>query len=112
MFGRSWASLSNVPMDRMQKAPPRSYAVMFAGALVMSYVFDLFLIFATTYLYLGAGGTTVALEAAIAATLGFVAPAQLGPVLWEGKSWKLWAINVGYYFVALFLMGVVLSLWQ
>lgn len=43
--------------------------------------------------------------------LGFVAPVTLGAVLWEGKHWKLWFLNNGYYLVTLLLMGAVLALW-
>ena len=44
--------------------------------------------------------------------LGFVMPVTLGIVLWEGKSWKLFGINAGYYLVSLPIMGVILAMWS
>jgi hypothetical protein len=40
--------------------------------------------------------------------LGFIATTSLGMVLWEGKSWKLYAINIGYYFVTFIIGGLFL----
>ena len=110
IFGKLWAHLAGVSMDSMQKAPPTNYIIMFVGALVMAYVLDHSLIFASTYLRIS--GISAGLQAGLWSAVGFVAPASLGVVLWEGKSWKLWAINVGYYLVALCLMGAVLGVWQ
>ncbi len=110
MFGKAWAHFAGISMDSMQKAPPLNYAIMFVGALVMAYVLDHNLIFAATYMR--ASGISAGLEAGIWNAIGFVAPAALGVVLWENKSWKLWAINVGYYVVSLSLMGIVLAIWQ
>ncbi len=46
------------------------------------------------------------------AWIGFVAPVSLGIVLWDGKPWKLWMINAGYYLVGLLLIGSILALWM
>ena len=35
-----------------------------------------------------------------------------GAFCWDGKSWKLWFINSGYYLVSLLLMGSLLSVWK
>ena len=32
-----------------------------------------------------------------------------GVVIWEGKPWKLWFINAGFYLVSLLAMGTVLA---
>ena len=44
--------------------------------------------------------------------LGFFVPALLSQVAWENKSWKLFAINAGYYFVGLQLVGAILACWR
>jgi len=110
MFGKQWAHLAGVSVEKMQKAPPLNYTIMFVGALVMAFVLDHGIIFAATYFF--TGGISIGLQVGVLSALGFVAPASLGVVLWEGKSWKLWAINVGYYLVVLCLMGAVLGVWQ
>jgi hypothetical protein len=43
--------------------------------------------------------------------LGFIATTILNTVLWEGRSWKLYFINVGYHLVGLLLMGSILAVW-
>ena len=50
------------------------------------------------------------IKVGIMAWLGFVAPTMLGSVLWENKSWNLYAINAGYYLVSFALMGAVLAI--
>lgn len=36
----------------------------------------------------------------------------LGSVAWEGKSWGLFGINVGYHFVNLQIIGMILAHWR
>lgn len=43
--------------------------------------------------------------------LGFIAPVMLGSVLYERRSWALFAINAGYRLVALIAMAAVLMLF-
>ncbi len=43
--------------------------------------------------------------------LGFIAPIMLGSVLYERRSWTLFAINAGYRLVALVAMAAVLMLF-
>jgi hypothetical protein len=109
LFGKQWAHMSGVSMERMQKGGMSSYLIMFAGALLMAFVMSHSLIFASSYL--GEVGISAGLMSGFWNWLGFVAPVSLGIVLWESKPWKLWAINAGYYLVVLCVMGIILSLW-
>lgn len=43
--------------------------------------------------------------------LGFYAPTLLNTVLWEQRSWTLYAINISYHLVGLLLMGAILAAW-
>jgi hypothetical protein len=43
--------------------------------------------------------------------LGFYLPVDLNTVAWEGKSWKLFAINTSYHFVMLLVAALILILW-
>jgi hypothetical protein len=83
---------------------------MALGALAMSFVLAHAVIYAESYL--GTSGIWGGVQAGFWNWLGFVAPVTLGTVLWEGKPWKLWFINVGYYFVGLPVIGVLLSIWM
>lgn len=53
-----------------------------------------------------------AVLAPLAVWLGFYVPMLLGGVAWENRSWKLFAINAGYHFVALLAAGMILAHWQ
>jgi hypothetical protein len=83
---------------------------MFVGSLLMSYVLANELVFSGAFMQ--TSGVTVGLMGGFFNWLGFVAPVSLGTVLWDGKSWKLWFINSGYYLVSLLLMGSLLSVWK
>jgi hypothetical protein len=40
--------------------------------------------------------------------LGFYLPVDIGVVVWEKKSWKLFFINTGYHFAMLTVAAVIL----
>ena len=117
LFGKQWIALMGFDPERVRdmqakgmQAMWKSYALMALGALLMSFVLSHALIFASTYL--GTTGISAGLQVGFWNWLGFIVPVSLGAVLWEGKSWKLWALNAGYYLVGLLLVGVLLSVWQ
>lgn len=113
LFGKQWMALSGMSQEKLNAAKGRGmskyYALAFVGSLVMSYVLAHALIFASVYL--NVTGVASGLMAGFWNWLGFVAPVTLGGVLWEGKPWKLWALNNSYHLATLLLMGVILSLW-
>ena len=75
----------------------------------MAFVLSHALVFASTYL--NTSGISAGLQTGFWNWLGFVVPVTVGSVLWDGKPWKLWFINAGYYLVMLLIMGVILALW-
>lgn len=116
LFGKQWIALMGFDPQKVAdmqskgaSAMWKSYALMALGALSMSFILAHSIIFAETYLNMWniSGGLAVG----FANWLGFIVPITLGSVLWEGKSWKLWALNAGYYLVGLLVIGVLLSLW-
>ncbi len=44
--------------------------------------------------------------------LGFYVPVHLGAIVWEKKSWKLFAINAGYHLISLFVVALILTHWK
>ena len=119
IFGKPWGKLmgwSPETMEAMKKDPKmkktmmRNYLIMAVGSLLMAWILDHAIIFASAYLLFS--GVTAAVAVGFMNWLGFFAPVTVGPVLWEGKSWKLWFLNSGYYLVGLILMGIVLALWH
>jgi hypothetical protein len=109
LFGKTWIRLTGKSDMAPAKGVGRSYAIMALGSLVMSYVLAHSLIFGNSYL--NTDGASAAFEVAFWTWLGFIAPVLLGSVLWEGKPWKLWALNAVYYLVSLIVMALILVMW-
>lgn len=91
------------------KGMKKLYAANFISGLVMMFVLAVF-IDNINQGVLGIQGLKTNLTIAFWIWLGFIATVNLGSVLWEDKSWKLYAINVGYYLVTL-LIGAVIIGW-
>lgn len=113
LFGKQWAALMGFTPDKMSEAQKKgmakNYAIMALGALVMSFVLAHSIVLAGTYL--NVGGISAGLQGGFWSWLGFIVPVSLGTVLWDGKPWKLWFINAGYYLVGLLAIGVILGVW-
>ena len=82
------------------------YLINFIGALVMAYILAHIVKFA------GAMDLWGGLQVGLWIWLGFIATVALGSILWEGKSVRLYLINVLYYLVQLSAMGAILAVWQ
>ncbi len=114
LLGEAWMKelgmKSKDMTEEMKKDMMKQYGLMFVGSLFMSYVLAHAVIFSGSYMNLS--GLPVGITSGFFNWLGFVAPVTLGSVLWEGKSWKLWCINNGYYVITLMSMGVLLAIWK
>ena len=114
VFGKQWIALMGFTKEAMdaakQKGMAKAYILMTVGSLVMAYVLAHGLTFGNAYLNMY--GVAAGLQGAFWYWLGFVAPVLLGAVLWEGKSWKLWFLQAGYYLVSMLVMGAILASWQ
>lgn len=110
LFGKQWMALMGFTEQSIEEAKKKgmgkTYALMFVGALIQAYVLAHSIAFAQSYL--GLEDMRAGVEGGLWNWLGFIAPVTLGSVLWEGKSWKLWLLNNGYYIVLLQVMGVIL----
>lgn len=111
LFGKRWMHMMKFTAEDMKKAQEKgmgpSYALMALGSFAMSWILAHALIFSD--FYLGSRGIAGGLMTGFFNWLGFIAPVTLGSVLWEGKPWKLWVLNSGYYLIGLLLMGMILS---
>ena len=115
LFGKMWMELSGKSMDMMndpamKKVAMRGYAIQFVGSLLMAFVLAHAIVFAGAYLKVS--GISAGLQGAFWNWIGFIAPATIGMVLWDGKPWKLWFINSGFFLVSLLVMGIILALWM
>jgi hypothetical protein len=112
VFGKWWMKQMNFTPESMKKMPLSGLQAMVIGfifAILMSYVLANDILFGATYLNMY--GALSGMTGAFWNWLGFVVPITAGVWLWEGKSWKLWAFNAGYYLVALLIAGAILGAW-
>lgn len=105
LFGKKWMELTGIKMP--EQKPPVSMMVKpviisLVGALFASYVLSLGV----------PADVSTGLLAGLAAWIGFVVPAHLNFVAWEGKPWTLFAINTGYWLALLLVMGALLAGWR
>src|SRR5262245_31234761 len=93
MFGKSWITLMGFTPEKIQAARKKgmavTYGAMFAGSLVSATA--LALIVSGLRARQGVQGFVIGLIAG----LGFVAPAFLGQIFFEGRPRKLYFINAG-----------------
>ncbi len=113
LFGKQWAALAGMTPEKMEEAKKKgmvvSYALMFAGSLLMAFVLAHALVYASAYMKMS--GLAAGLTAGFWNWIGFVVPVTIGVVLWDGKPWKYWCITYIYNLVGLLLMGAILALW-
>lgn len=99
IFGKPWMKMMGMNQKDVKSVPSsemgKLYGIQFVGSLVMAYVL----------------AKTAGLLSPFWIWVGFIAPVTLTTVLWEGKPWKLWLLNNGYFLLLLILMNFILSLW-
>lgn len=116
LFGKQWTAMmgwSKEDMEKgrakMEKEGWKTYLMAFVGSLATSYVLAHMIVFTSEFFFMG--GISIGLMTSFWSWLGFVVPVTLSSTLWEGKPWKLWFLNSGYYLVSLAMMGAILSVW-
>lgn len=110
LFGKKWMGMLGYTKEKMESMKkntnmPLNYGIQAVGSLVMAYVLSQILGFAD------AATVNDGFIIAFWVWAGFVAPVMLGKVLWEGKSWSLYALDVAYYLVILLAISAVLVMW-
>lgn len=110
LFGKQWGELMGQSREAMttqrQKSMGKSYVLMAAGSLVMSFILANFVQVA------GAISLIDGISVAFWAWLGFAVPLLLTEILWESKPVQLYLINIGYQLVSLTLMGAIVAAWS
>jgi hypothetical protein len=110
LFGKQWMKLMGFTKEHMDTVKAKGMSKMYVLTLIGSFVMAFVLAhFAKVW---SATGVSGAWELAFWSWLGFIAPVMLGQVLWEGKSWKLYCLNVVYQLVNVFVIALVLVYWM
>lgn len=104
LFGKQWAKETGKKLEEMTGAGS-GYAITAVGALVQAYVLAHFVIYA------GADTFADGMVTGFWLWLAFVAIVMATNVVFEGRSWKLWQVNAGYFLVVLLFNGGLLAAW-
>ncbi len=102
LFGKTWAQLMGLKAGE-RKIKPWAYPLTLLGVVLTVFVLGYFLYIYKPYCTFGG---------AFFIWLGFYLPHNFGSVTWEGKPWKLFAINAVYSFLNLQLIAAILTLWR
>lgn len=105
LFGKVWAKLIGKKMEEMGENAGPSYTIAALGALLQSYILAHFV------QYAAADTATEGMVTGFWLWLGFVAVVTAVNAVFEGRPWKLWKINAGYFLVVLLINGALLAIW-
>ncbi len=108
MFGRLWSRLRGLHFDntKQYQAYQRSMAPQYVGSFVATAI-----IATTLWALLGLMGITKVDGALLLATIlwgGLIVPATFSAALFDKKSLKLWALDVGCAYVSMLSIAIVL----
>jgi hypothetical protein len=82
--------------------------------MISSFILDIVLAFVLDHVVQWSGADTFGLGALVGFImwLGFIAAPALPQGIYEGRPFKLFAINTGYMLVGLMILGGVLAVWK
>src|SRR3989344_1871712 len=107
IFGKQWMKLMGFTKETINEAKKNgmmvNYGLGLLGQLATAYALALLTAFSFQYF----GGFSYSIIFWI--WFGIVLPIQMGGVLWENKSWKLFILNSSYFLIQLLAIGLVLS---
>lgn len=105
VLGGAWMRMTSVTPEMAEKGKkrmPLMALLAFFASTVIAYVMSYFALAWGVFDWVGAA------ELGFWCWAGFVAPVLLGSVLWEGKPFKLYLINAGFWLVAFIVMAEIL----
>ena len=104
LFGRQWTKLMGITPAQVKAAKKKG--------MPSSTYFWVILTNVVTVLVLSTFISTLSMSDSLTVAfmiwLGFLAPIQLGMVLWEGRPWALYLLTTSYYLVNLLLTTAIL----
>jgi hypothetical protein len=103
LFAKQWVKLTG---KKDMEGGGVGYAVAMAGALLQAWIMAHFVAYASSTTF------TDGVVTGFWLWLGFVAVTTATNIVFEGRSWKLWQINAGYFLVVLIINGGLLAAWR
>jgi len=107
LFAKPWMAMVFVRQDSTKKnSMILGMIASFIGSLVTS------LMLAHVVLWSGAPGAAAGALIGFIMWLGFIAAPLAASYIYEGRPFKLFAINTGYWLVCLLASGILLAVWR
>ncbi len=110
LFGKQWLEAINLKMEDLNPPKAQTMLGIFVSGIVTAYILAHFVEYGTSYT--GYGGIQGGMTAAFWVWLCGIALPGLHGVVFENRTWKLYAINMGHYFVGYLAMGAIIAYWQ
>ena len=110
LFANKFLQLVNWTPEQVRQMESQSHAKELVIAFVMSFL--LVYILAHFVQYTKATSALGGIQTAFWIWLGFVVTTQAPTVIFEGRSFGLFAINVAYQLVGCALAGAILAIWR
>jgi len=106
LFAKPWAAMLGIKMDGEKKG--------LAAGMIASILCDLILSFVLAHVVLWSGADGFAMGALVGFIVwaGFIAGPNIPQGIYEGRPFKLFAINGGYWLVGLVLSGGLIAAWR
>lgn len=106
LFAKPWMALTGHTKGERPKGAATAMVLSFVANLILS------LILAHVVLWSGADNYGTGMFIGFICWLGFIAATLLSQHLFEQRPFKLYAINAGYWLVALLITGGLLAVWR
>jgi hypothetical protein len=107
LFAKPWMAIIGLKKDATKGSS------MIAG-MIASFICDLILAFILAHIVIWTQAATFGWGALVGfiVWVGFIAAPNLPQGIYEGRPFKLFAINSGYWLVGLLIIGGVLAVWR
>jgi hypothetical protein len=107
LFAKPWMAIIGINKDATKGSS------MIAG-MIASFICDLILAFILAHFIIWTQAATFGWGAVVGFIVwtGFIAAPNLPQGIYEGRPFKLFAINSGYWLVGLLIVGGVLAIWR
>jgi hypothetical protein len=104
-FGPRWGALVGVTPDAFKARMASAMLADLAASFVLAWVL------ANVLKFTGAVGLIPGARVSFFLFLGFVATPLLSTTVYEGRPIALFAINAGYWLIAMLIMGGLIGVW-
>ncbi len=109
LFGKPWMKMMGFTQKDIDSSKKKGMTKYYVASLIAS----LISVYVLAVLIKSLDATTILAGMCVGFLVWiFIATVMLNSIIWEGKSVKLYLLNVSYQLVAYFIMGAILGVWQ